>query len=98
MFWLFIFASIRMIRGQNSGRCFRETRFADHGDLDRARVLELGLDALAELLRDFAAAIVGYFLRRDDDTDLAAGLDGEGLLHALDRQRELLQAAEALDI
>src|SRR5580658_4297464 len=81
-----------------SGRGFRVPRLADHGDLDRAGILEVGLDPAPELLGDFPGPVVRHLLRGDDDADLPAGLYGERLLHALYRHRELLQALEPLDV
>ena len=80
------------------GRGLRVPRLADHRDLDRARVLELALDPAPELLGDVAGPVVRDLLGRDDDPDLPARLDGERLLDALDRHREVLQALEPLDV
>src|SRR5271157_5186925 len=83
---------------QGSGSRLRVPRLADHRHLDRARVLELGLDPAPELLGDVPGPVVGDLGGRDDDSDLAARLDRERLLDALDRHRDLLEALEPLDV
>src|ERR1017187_1547916 len=85
-----------MMRG--SGRGLGKPRLADHGDLYRARILQLALDPAPELLRNLPRLVVRDPRGGDDDPDLAAGLDREGLLDALDGQREVLQPLEPLDV
>src|SRR5450631_4435633 len=90
--------SIRWASMVALGRRLRVPGLSNHGDLDRARVLKLGLDAPAQVLRYLPRAVVRHLARRDNDADLAARLDRKGLLDALDRHRELLQALEPLDV
>src|SRR4029079_2116060 len=72
--------------------------FSDHRDLDLARVGELGLEAARDVARQPDRLLVGDLLGVDDDADLAAGLDRERLLHALEARRDLLELLEPLDV
>src|SRR5688572_18351128 len=48
----------------SSSGCLRKPAFPNHRYLDRARILQFGLDAFAQLLRDFARPIVGHLVWR----------------------------------
>src|SRR5262245_12170510 len=71
---------------------------ADHGDANLTRVGELGLDLLRDVLRQPQRLLVGELVAVDDDAHLAARLDGEGFLHALERRGDLLELLEPLDV
>ena len=58
--------------------------FADHVDLDLARVIQVVLDTLRDFSGHQNHIIVGYLLRNYHDTHLAARLDREGLVHSLE--------------
>jgi len=49
--------------GRRSGGGLNETRLANHRDLDRARVLQLLLDAVAQGLGELGGPFVVYMLR-----------------------------------
>src|SRR3972149_4309035 len=63
-------------------RVLHRAPFADNGDLDLPRVVQVLLYLLADLLRHSVGAEVVDLFGLDDDAYLAAGLDGERLLHA----------------
>src|SRR5258707_10678071 len=71
---------------------------ANHRDANLAGIRELGLDLLRDVLRQPERLLVGELVAVDDDAHLAAGLDGEGLLHALERRGDLFELLEPLDI
>ena len=60
--------------------------------------MKLAFDALTQRFGDLRSLLVGHMLRRDDDTNLAASLNGISLLHAFKRQSEFLQPIQSLDI
>src|SRR5688572_30141735 len=82
----------------SSSGCLRKPAFPNHRYLDRARILQFGLDAFAQLLRDFARTIVGHLVWRYHHSDFPPGLNRERLLHPLERQCEFLQPAQPLNI
>src|SRR5439155_26366235 len=55
-------------------------RFADHGDLDFARVVELLLDGAGDVAAGFHRLAVVECGGVGDDTQLSAGLDGVRML------------------
>src|SRR5690606_10385593 len=71
---------------------------ADDGDADRARVLELVLDAVADLAGEGARALVVGELRVDDHADFAAGLDRVGRADAVEGGGDGLERPEAVDV
>src|ERR1043166_6071720 len=73
-------------------------RLADHRDPDLARILELLLDAPGNLARQSLRARVVDPMVLHHDADLAAGLDGVALLHALERVSDPLERLEPLDV
>src|SRR5260370_17609747 len=73
-------------------------RLADHGDSDLTRKAELCFDPLGDIPRHQLSSCVIDLLRLDQDPDLAAGLDGVGLLHALKRVGDLFELLEPLDV
>src|SRR6185436_13078617 len=64
---------------------FNSARLTDDGDFDLAGILELVLDAAGDVLRQPDGLLVRDAFAFDQDADLAAGLEGEGLGHALER-------------
>src|SRR5688500_9356085 len=83
---------------RRSLRVFDRTGLADHRHLDLARLGEVLLDLLGDVAREPDRLLVGDLLAVDDDPNLAAGLDGEALLHALEARGDLLELLEALDV
>src|SRR5947208_2144567 len=81
----------------SSGKVHRP-RLANEHDLDLARVLQLGLDAARDLLRERRHATVVHVVGNHHDTDLATGLDGEDALHTLVAGRDTLEPFETLDV
>src|SRR5450756_1291004 len=71
---------------------------AHHGDADLAGETELAFDALRDVPRHELSSGVVDLLRLDQDPNLAAGLDGVGLLDTLERIGDLLQLFEPLDV
>ena len=63
---------------------------ADEVDFDLAGVFQLGFDLLGDVVGQQSHIVLGDVLGSDHDADLAAGLDGVGLLHAGEGARELL--------
>ena len=61
---------------------FRITRFAEHGDFDFAGEGEPLLEGVDDVAADLGGRFVAGVLGADDDAELAAGLDGVGLLDA----------------
>src|SRR4051794_40070102 len=57
-------------------------RFADHGHLDFSGIIELLLDGLGNLAASLDRFAVGKLMSVGDHAQLAAGLDGEGVLDA----------------
>src|SRR4051794_34346748 len=82
----------------SSARALDRPRLADHGHLDLAGVGQLLLDLASDVLRQPERRLVADLAAVDDDADLAAGLDGEGLLHPLEARRDLLQLLQPLDV
>ena len=72
--------------------------FADQVDLDLAGVFELCLDLLGDVVGHEDHVVLGHVLGLDHDADLAAGLDGVGLLHAGEGAGELLELLQAADV
>src|SRR5438445_7391435 len=70
----------------------------DDGDLDLPRILQLVFDAPRDVLREPHRLLVRHAVAFDDDADLAAGLEGERLRHALERVRDVLQLFEPLHV
>src|SRR5688500_5770952 len=83
---------------RRSLRVLDRTGLADHRDLDLARVGEVLLDLLGDVAREPDRLLVGDLLAVHDDADLAAGLDREALLHALEARGDLLELLEPLDV
>ena len=63
---------------------FRHPRFAQHGDFDLAGIGQLLLERLGDVAANLGGRGVGRVLGVDDHAQLAAGLDGEGLVDALE--------------
>src|SRR5829696_7805486 len=80
-----------------SGKIHRP-RLPDQHDLDLPGILELGLDAPSDLLRERRHADVVDVVRYDDDPDLSTSLNGEDALHALVARRDALEPFEALHV
>ncbi len=59
---------------------FHRPHLPDDRDLDLPGVVQLVLDLGGDVLGDQGGPVVGDLLALDDDPDLAAGLQGEGLL------------------
>src|SRR5690606_37488911 len=72
--------------------------FADDYDFDLARVLNLLLDLLDDVLHQEVGLAIVDLIRLDHDADFPAGLDGVGLFHAFEGIRYLFQGAETLDV
>src|SRR5688500_4530020 len=81
----------------SAGKVHR-SRLAYQHDLDLPRVLQLRLDPPRDLLRHRPHAHVVPVVGGYDHANLAAGLDGEHLLHSLVARRDLLQPLEPLHI
>src|SRR5262249_62001986 len=77
---------------------FHGAGLPDDRDLDLPGVLQLGLDLLGHVARQPEGLVVGHAVGLDDDAQLAAGLDRESLLHALESVRDVLQLLEPLDV
>ena len=73
-------------------------RFAHNGDLDLTRVLHSLLDLLADIASDSHGFEVVDDFWANDDSDLAAGLDGERALDALVAFCDVLQRLKPLDV
>src|SRR5439155_13708018 len=73
-------------------------RLADHGHADLSRVLQLLLDAPGDLARQVVRPGVVHPRVLDHDADLAAGLDGVGLLDPREGGGDALQGLQALDV
>src|SRR3990172_7685888 len=78
-------------------RVLHRAPFADDRDLDLPRVIQVLLYLLADLLRHPVGAEVIDLFGLDDDAYLAAGLDGERLLHAREGVRHRLQRFPPLE-
>ena len=70
----------------------------NEGDFDLAGVLHLFLDPLGDVVGDLLGQAVVDVLGVDDHADLAAGLDGVGLLDALEGGRDAFELLEPLDV
>src|SRR2546425_12937284 len=73
-------------------------RLADHHDLDLAGILKLLLHLARDVGGELKRPRVVHVLGLDQDPDLATRLDGEGLLHAGEAVRDLLQGFKPLDV
>src|SRR5215211_5611666 len=73
-------------------------RLPDDRDLDLAGVLELLLDLAGDLVGEQDGAVVVERARLDHHADLAAGLHGVDLVHAVVAGRDVLEVAQALDV
>src|SRR4030042_593153 len=82
----------------NSAGIFDRSHLPNDGDLDLAGVIELVLDLRGRLLGQERGPVVGDLLGLDDDADLPAGLQGEGLLDAFERRGDLLELLQPLDV
>ncbi len=71
---------------------------ADDVDLDLAGIIQRILDLLGDLAGQQDDLIIADDIGLDHDADFAAGLNGKGLLHALEAGRDLLQILQTLDI
>src|SRR5690606_32419910 len=71
---------------------------ADDRDLDLAGILHRLLDLLGDVLAQADRRQVVDVLRLDDDTHLAACLQGVALVHALEGVGDLLQRAHTLEV
>src|SRR5438445_13552996 len=76
---------------------FDGPRLADHGDSDLTWKAQLRFDALGDVPRHELGSRIVDLLRLDQDPDLAAGLDGIGLLAALERVGDPLQLLQPPD-
>src|SRR5215213_5103236 len=76
----------------------RRPRLADHRHLDLPGILELLLDLAGDLVREEHRAVVVQRPRLDHHADLAPGLHGVDLVHAVVARGDLLQVAQALDV
>src|SRR6266508_3445830 len=73
-------------------------RLPDHGDLDLAGILQLRLDLLGHVAGEPERLVVAQAAGLDDDAQLAAGLDGEGLLDSLETVGDVLELLQPLDV
>src|SRR3990172_4873593 len=97
-----------LVRGTAAARCRRPAEwlfcvlhgapFADDGDLDLPRVVQVLLYLLADLLRHPVGAEVIDLLRLDDDAYLAAGLDSKRLVDAREGVGHRLQRLQAIEV
>src|SRR5580765_7255810 len=74
------------------------TGFANDRHFDLAWVLELVLYAARDVLREPHRLLVGDLLALDHDPNLAAGLQREGLRHALEGVGDPFELLEPLDV
>src|SRR5829696_3730093 len=81
-----------------SPRVFDGAGFTDDGDFDLARIFELVFDPLGDVFRQPDRGFVRDAIALDDDPDLAAGLEREGLGHAFEGIGDALELLEALDV
>src|SRR2546426_712393 len=79
-------------------RVLDRARLADDRDLDLARVGQLLLDLPDDVAGEPAGGQVVDLLGPDEDPDLAAGLDGERPLHALEAVGDRLEVLQPLDV
>src|SRR5690554_251011 len=73
-------------------------RLPDHDHLDLPGVLQLLLETTSDLLAHVDHPLVVDALRVDHHPDLAARLDREAALDALETLRDLLQLLQPLDV
>src|SRR5687768_13744336 len=76
----------------------RESRLPHHGHLDLARISQLLLERLGDVAADFGGLRVVRVLGAGDHPQLAAGLDGEGLLDAREAAGDGLQLLHPFDV
>src|SRR6266542_388039 len=79
-------------------RIFDGPRLPDHGDLDLAGILQLRLDLLGHVAREPECLVVAQATGLDDDAQLAAGLNGKGLLNSLETVGDVLELLQPLDV
>src|SRR3989338_8431238 len=75
---------------------FDDPAFPDHMYLDLARVFQFILNALGDRAGKIAGLHIGHLFWRDENADLAAGLDGVRLLNPSEGVGNGLEVAEAL--
>ena len=77
---------------------FRDPRFAQHRHLDFAGIRQLLFERLGDVAADLGGRGVGRVLGADDHAQLAAGLDGKGLLDAVEAGGDRFQLFHPLDV
>ena len=77
---------------------FDRPHLPDDRDLDLAGIIELVLDLRGDVLGDQRGPVVGDLAGVDHDPDLAAGLEGEGLGHAVEALGQRLELFQPLDV
>src|SRR4030042_4982458 len=77
---------------------FHGPHLADDGDLDLPRIIELVLALLGDVLGHQSCPVIGDLLALDDNPDLPAGLEGEGLGDAVEGVGDLLELLPPLDV
>src|SRR5579883_2147344 len=65
---------------------------------DLTRIVQALLNFVRDIAGQACSRVLVDLLGLDDNTRLAASLDGEGFLHASKRIRDMLQRLQALDI
>src|SRR5260221_424739 len=88
----------RSLAGAASTRKVHRPRFADEHDLDLSGILKLRLDTPSDLLGQRRHAAIVDVVRDDDDTNLAAGLNGKHALDTAVARRNTLESLEALHV
>src|SRR5918999_2968709 len=90
-------AAIAVPSMTSAGKIHR-TRFADHDHLDLPGILQLGLDASRDLLRERRHAHIVHLVWPHDHTDFPPSLDREHLLHPAVAPGDLLDPLEPLHV
>src|SRR5215203_7521728 len=88
----------RFVAGMALSSVVGGPRLPDDGHLDLTRVLELLLDLAGDLVGEQHRPVVIERAGLDHHADLAAGLHGVDLVHAVVAGGDLLEVAEALDV
>src|SRR4051794_36436284 len=96
--WNDFIRAARVLATGGSAGVVRGARLPDHRHLDLAGVLELLLDLARDLVREQDGAVVVERARVEHDADLAAGLHGVDLVHALVAGGDVLEVAQPLDV